>query len=697
MSCKIFTGSVSIAPETLVSHFTSVFYTPREPLAFVDPLWTFRFNTSDDAFTDEELVAALTRLNGRAAPGPEMIPSRVLKEVFSSPATRAPLLSLMNACFVSGKVPASWGESEVFILYKGKGSRDDPNNYRGINLINDFCRIYERLLEGRLARWISQSNPQGPMQFGFRSGVSTTDAHLLLSTVARAITRVHGKLCFACYVDLAKAFPSLYRSKALESLQMAGAPPNTVRALASSWSMNSCRLRINSYLSKPIMINREVKEGGINSPSVFSVVYARALNALGVSEIPQNISNLDLSKVYYFAFADDLALFSANLSRVERVLKKLNASLPEYGMSVNVAKTEWMPFFPVGSRYQVETPRHFSLRLNRRYLSCVDEFKYLGYMINSFLSTKQHVNQRRESMFTASRSMGRLLRNLHITNLKSIRNYFHTLVASQLYGLESFIFSSEDFYRAAKLFLQTIFCLPDSFPINVVRSLLNLPVFEGMLLNSRIRLFQRIQSSPVASASSKALDYDYNVLRSHRVGLSHDLISFLSTFFDVSHVEDLSWRDLEWLQDLRDEIVIQRSDELRVSFRRSSGLSFWPDISSDATMPLEFGEFLGGMEYEEARVVLLFLGDVFRFSLAATGSRCPFCPTELHVVHLFTCPNCPFRGMLPSWNSFLEAIHSVQWLGAITVIFTCLREWMRGSNFFSSKARERVDSFFGSL
>jgi hypothetical protein len=80
------------------------------------------------------------------------------------------------------------------------------------------------------------------------------------------------------------------------------------------------------------------------------------------SEIPQNISNLDLSKVYYFAFADDLALFSANLSRVERVLKKLNASLPEYGMSVNVAKTEWMPFFPVGSRYQVETPRHFSLR-----------------------------------------------------------------------------------------------------------------------------------------------------------------------------------------------------------------------------------------------------------------------------------------------------------------------------------------------
>jgi hypothetical protein len=82
-------------------------------------------------------------------------------------------------------------------------------------------------------------------------------------------------------------------------------------------------------------------------------------------------------------------------------------------------------------------------------------------------------------------------------------------------------------------------------------------------------------------------------------------------FFDVSHLEELSLRDLRSLQDLRDQITIQRNDEFRVSFRQSSGLSFWPDISRDATMPLEFGEFLGNLEYEQARVVILFLGDVF--------------------------------------------------------------------------------------
>jgi hypothetical protein len=298
-------------------------------------------------------------------------------------------------------------------------------------------------------------------------------------------------------------------------------------------------------------------------------------------------------------------------------------------------------------------------------------------------------------MFAAARSMGRLLRNLQVTNLKSIRNYFHSLVASQLYGLECFDFKFEDFYRAAKLFLQSIFCLPDSFPINVVRSLLNLPVFESMLLNNRISFLSRVLVSPVGVSTMKALDYDERVLRDHRVGFSHDLVTFLSDFFDVSHIEDLSWRDITFLQDLRDQIVIQRGDEFRVSFRLSSGLSFWSDISRDATMPLQFGEYLGSMEYEQARIVLLFLGDVFRFSLASTGSECPFCPIELHVNHLFSCPNCPFRSSLPSWSSLLNALHTSQWANSVTILFLCLQQWVRGSNFFQAKVSERVDMFFG--
>jgi hypothetical protein len=403
---------------------------------------------------------------------------------------------------------------------------------------------------------------------------------------------------------------------------------------------------------------------------------------------------MNLSKVYFFAFADDLAFVSANLSAIECAMKRLNASLPKFGMSVNAAKTCWMPFVPTASRYRVEEPSDFSLKLDRRYLQCVDEFKYLGYVINSFLSPAPHSLLKRDSMFAAAKSMGHLLRNLQITNLKSIRVYFHSLVASQLYGLECFNFKAEDFYRAAKLFVQTIFCLPDSYPINVVRSLLNLQVFDAMLLNSRIRFLERISVAPNSMILGKAMNYDADVLRTHRAGFSHDLTEFLYSFFDVTDLEFLSVNDISSLQELRDQIVVQRMDEFRVSFRQSSGLSFWPDISSDATMPLAFGEFLGTMEYEQARIVLLFVGDVFRYSLSATRSVCPFCPVELHAVHLFNCPNCPFQNELPSWSTFLNAIHSSHWLVAVSTLFLCLQRWFRGSNFFQAKLGERIDDFF---
>jgi hypothetical protein len=175
-----------------------------------------------------------------------------------------------------------------------------------------------------------------------------------------------------------------------------------------------------------------------------------------------------------------------------------------------------------------------------------------------------------------------------------------------------------------------------------------------------------------------------------------DLVLFLSIFFDVSDLEDLSLDDVSYLQDLRDQIVVQCYGEFRVSFRRTSGLNFIADLSENGMLPLQFGEYLGGLEYEQTRIILLVVGDVFRFSMAATGSECPFCPIQLHTSHLFLCPNCPFRGLLPSWQSVLEIFRRCDWGSFISMIFLCLQQWMRGTSFFESKMVDRVDKFLGS-
>jgi hypothetical protein len=85
---------------------------------------------------------ALSDLNAQAAVGPQRVSSNYIKKVFSSEAARVPLLYLMNKCFYEGKVPTAWGNSEVFVLYKGKGDKKLPVNYRGINLNDDFLENF---------------------------------------------------------------------------------------------------------------------------------------------------------------------------------------------------------------------------------------------------------------------------------------------------------------------------------------------------------------------------------------------------------------------------------------------------------------------------------------------------------------------------------------------------------------------------
>jgi hypothetical protein len=141
------------------------------------------------------------------------------------------------------------------------------------------------------------------------------------------------------------------------------------------------------------------------------------------------------------------------------------------------------------------------------------------------------------------------------------------------------------------------------------------------------------------------------VLNQEGIELSHDLIQFLSRYFDTSDLEDLDMRDFSYLQDLRDQLVRQLDDSHFLCFAQSTGLHFWTSFADNAFLPIGFGNALG-------TVIVLFLGDVLRFSLAAASTECP-CPTAF--LPPFLCPNCPFCMELPRWSDFIEVFREGRW------------------------------------
>ncbi len=684
---------VAIDSETLVNHFSSIFFDASEPLYFdtatlgIFPPTSFELNL----FTDVELVAALNALNSQAATGPQRVASRYIKSVFSDARVRVVLLFLMNMCFVQGKIPSRWGESEVFILYKGKGEVTDPINYRGINLNDDFLRVYERLLDARMSIWLRSSQPWGFQQFGFSEGVGTKDAFLCLETLARICTSIHRVPLYANFIDLQRAFPSMLRSRALQILHSMGLPFELTRAFASTFSGNSCRLKINNKLTKVFYVNRGTKEGGINSPRIFNTVYAFILNKLNVSPFPQNINEFDPRKIYYLIFADDLVLLSGDLVALENCTNELDAFLADVGMAINTNKCKWLAYLPLVLNLDaVLWPPSFSLNHRGTMIENVNDFRYLGFQTRFDLSHSQHIKNRLKLLSLSARLTGRLLRSLEITNFRSLRAYFYALVGSQLYSLSVFSFSELEYERAIKQFLQECFNLPSSFPMAVAKFFLGIDDLIMQSFRARQNFFRRVLLGQNSLASLSAMGMDRGVLFPSRLGWNYEFEELLGDLVDFPGI-DLSNPS---------EVALAASEISGALTRRryerfqASASSFILDLFPTLTIPLSFLEQLNQIPHESVRVVLIFFANLLQYTYFRSSSIvCAFCNANITSRHLFDCPNI-VRNSVCSWPAFVHDFETEDFESALDRLFLVIQRWSILTNRFQPSLTARLDEYF---
>jgi hypothetical protein len=684
--------AVAIDAETLLAHFEGIFYDRSEPLFFDLPALGIPCPSDyvSQQFTDSELTKALSELNAQAAVGPQRVSSSYIKSVFSKQESRVPLLALMNRCLFEGKVPSAWGLSEVFILYKGKGDKKQPVNYRGINLNDDFLRLFERLLDQRLTSWLTEHQPWGDQQFGFCSGVGTEDAALCLQTLAGVCTRIKGFPLFANFIDLQRAFPSMLRTQILKVLHKIGVPYGLIRAFAATFSGNSCRLRIGDNLTRSFPVNRGTKEGGINSPKIFNTVYATALKKLNISEFPENITHLEQNRVYYLVFADDLVLLSGNLANLEAASNELTLVLSPIGMTVNSGKTKWLSFLPDKINEEIPLTNCFRLRLQGVYLENVESFRYLGFDMEWNLSKIVHQKRREDLQSLAARFTGRLLKKLEVTNFLSLCAYYTALVRSQLYSMTFSVFSDEEHDRAQKIFLQNIFSLPPSFPIQLACFLLDIPSLALSVFDARTRFISRLAESG-SLASLAAMTLDREELFPIGVGWNNELIRSVEKYVDLREIDLL---DPVEVAEVRRELMEALLNERK---RRLGELSscFVLDFFPHATIPRDFSSFLGNLPIESVRILLIFFGNMFQFTyLRTTNRECPFCSGQISSMHLFLCPHTP--APFNDWASLVSEFHEGKYWSAIDRLFLTLQRWVLICNKFTPGFGSKVVEYFES-
>jgi hypothetical protein len=149
----------------------------------------------------------------------------------------------------------------------------------------------------------------------------------------------------------------------------------------------------------------------------------------------------------------------------------------------------------------------------------VDEFLYLGFKLDTRLTDEGHVKLIRDRCLKAARAVGQVMRDMKCSSLVSLKRYFTTLVASQLYGLIFVDAAALEFERAVGIFFKTALGLADLFPSAAALSILSITPIQVYQQEQRMKFLLKVEGKPNAVAFS-ALMHDRCVLFPLHVGLN---------------------------------------------------------------------------------------------------------------------------------------------------------------------------------
>jgi hypothetical protein len=107
--------------------------------------------------------------------GNDGYPMEFWKEIIKNEEIGKMITKVMNKIYETGKLPIAWQTIQLYLIYKGKGDREDPGNYKCTALLSTLSKIYTGVLAKRLNDWIENREAISECQMGFRKGQRTTN------------------------------------------------------------------------------------------------------------------------------------------------------------------------------------------------------------------------------------------------------------------------------------------------------------------------------------------------------------------------------------------------------------------------------------------------------------------------------------------------------------------------------------------
>ena len=382
-------------------------------------------------FTETEIRNFVKTLKNNKAAGIDGILNEFIKHTID---LMIPLyIKLFNRVLDTGDIPEDWLTGLIIPIYKNKGEKNDPNNYRGITLLSCLGKLFTSILNHRLTEFCENNLILKEIQAGFRKGYSTLD-HIFVLKNLIDIFKSKNKKLFCCYVDYTKAFDSIWREALWHKLINCGIQGKILNVIKSMYAQIKSCVFLNGEKSDFFISARGVRQGENLSPLLFSLFVNDIENEFlkhGCSYINIDAHWDNFIRLLVLMYADDTIILADSKENLQLALNALKSYCDTWKLEINCTKTKITIF---SSRKANTTD--FNFKYGNNSIEIVDWYKYLGVILNYNGSFNLAI----ENLQTqASRAMFSLIsraRRLRLPIDMQLELFDKTVLPILLYGCE---------------------------------------------------------------------------------------------------------------------------------------------------------------------------------------------------------------------------------------------------------------------
>ena len=350
----------------------------------------------------------LLNLKPEKSPGTDELHPRLLKECASTLAR--PLKLLFDLTMKTGVIPDVWKRAEIRPIYKKKGNKTDPSNYRPVSLTSVVCKVFEKIIKASLYNHLTSNNLLSPHQFGFISGRCTNTQ--LLVTIQQWQKYLDNDLpTDIAYMDFRKAFDAVPHERLLFKLSRYGINGNLLNWIRSFLTSRSQYVKINNAKSPEMSVTSGVPQGSVLGPMLF-IYY--------INDLPE-VCTVE-TKIY----ADDTKAFTSinddlDRLRLQETIDKMYEWTETWQLHFNNAKCK---ILHVGDN----NPKHtyyIGVGNSRAAIEETTLEKDLGVLVDPHLNFEEHIDH---IIKRANSKKAQILNNFTFRSKKILTPLFKSLV-----------------------------------------------------------------------------------------------------------------------------------------------------------------------------------------------------------------------------------------------------------------------------